>query len=67
MDKQYLKQWFKAALIRAIKTIAQTAVATISTATLISDVDWKIVISTSVLAGLLSLLTSTAGLPEINK
>lgn len=62
-----MKKWFKAASIRAIKTIAQTAIATIGTSAIISDVDWRIVISTSLLAGLLSLLTSVAGLPELDK
>lgn len=60
------KQWFKAAGIRAIKTMAQTAVATIGSSAVLSAVDWKIVLSASVLAGILSLLTSTAGLPEVS-
>lgn len=55
--------WWKAAGIRAIKTMAQTAVATIGTSVVMSAVDWKMVLSASVLAGILSLLTSTAGLP----
>lgn len=59
------KTWFKAALIRAIKTICQTAVATIGTSAYLAQVDWKVVISASVLAGLLSLLTSIGGLPEV--
>lgn len=59
------KQWFKAAGIRAIKTMAQTAVATIGSSAVLSAVDWKVVLSASVLAGILSLLTSTAGLPEV--
>jgi hypothetical protein len=58
-------KWFRAAGIRAIKTIAQTAVATIGTSAVISDVNWLIVLSASLLAGLLSLLTSVAGLPEV--
>jgi len=63
-----MKTWLQAALIRAIRTICQTAVATIGMATLISEVDWPVVISTSVLAGLLSMLTSAAaGLPEVDK
>lgn len=59
------KQWFKAAGIRAIKTVAQTAVATIGTSAMISQVDWGLVISASILSGVLSLLTSIAGLPEV--
>ena len=61
------KVWAKAAGIRAIKTVAQTAIATIGTSAVISAVDWKMVISASVLAGGLSLLTSVAGLPEIKE
>lgn len=60
------KYWIKCALIRAIKTIAQTAVATIGTAAVLTQVDWKFVVSASILAGLLSLLTSVAGLPEVD-
>ena len=59
------KAWIKAAGIRAIKTIAQTAVATIGTSAAIGEVDWKLVLSASLLAGILSLLTSIAGLPEL--
>ena len=59
--------WIKAASIRAIKTIAQTAVATIGTSAVMSQVDWKIVLSASLLAGILSMLTSLAGLPEVEK
>ena len=58
-------KWFKAAGIRAIKTVAQTAVATIGTSAVMGDVNWKMVLSASVLAGILSLLTSVAGLPEV--
>ena len=60
-----MKQWIKAAGIRAIKTIAQTAVAMIGTSVVISEVDWVMVVSASVLSGVLSLLTSGAGLPEL--
>lgn len=59
------KKWWKAAGIRAIKTVAQSAVAAIGTSALISSVDWKVVLSTSVLAGVLSILTSIGGLPEV--
>jgi len=58
--------WIKAALVRAIKTIAQTAVATIGSAAVLSAVDWRIVVSASLLAGILSILTSVAGLPEVH-
>lgn len=60
------KKWIRAALVRALKTVCQTALATIGTSTLISQVDWRIVISASLLAGLVSLLMSTVGLPEVN-
>lgn len=59
------KQWWKAAGIRAIKTVAQTAVATIGMSALITDVNWIVVGSSSLLAGVISLLTSVAGLPEV--
>ena len=59
------KEWIKAAGIRALKTVAQTAIATIGTSAVISEVNWIMVVSASVLAGLLSLLTSVAGLPEL--
>lgn len=60
------KTWCQAAGVRAIKTIAQTAVATIGTASVFGEVDWIVVASTALLAGVLSLLTSVAGLPEVN-
>lgn len=59
------KQWFKKAVVRAVKTMAQTFVATIGTATVMGAVDWKMVLSASVLAGVLSIATSVAGLPEV--
>ena len=61
------KKWWSASLIRAIRTISQTAIASIGTAVVLSDVDWRMVISASILAGILSLLTSLAGLPEVKK
>lgn len=60
------KGWLKAAGLRAIKTVAQTAVATIGTSAAMSGVDWKMVLSASVLSGILSILTSIAGLPEVS-
>lgn len=60
-------KWIKAAAVRAVKTIAQTAVAMIGTATVLAEVDYKIVISASILAGILSVLTSIAGLPEVKE
>lgn len=61
------KQWIKAASIRAIKTVAQTAVATIGTSAVMGDVNWIMVGSASLLSGVLSLLTSVAGLPEVKE
>ena len=61
---KYGKTWLKAAAVRAIKTVAQTAAAIISTGTVLGDVDWLFVASSSLMAGLYSLLTSVAGLPE---
>jgi len=61
------KKWFKAAGVRALKTLAQTAVATIGTSAVLGDVDWIAVVSASVLAAVLSLLTSVGGLPEVEE
>jgi hypothetical protein len=62
-----VKKWFKAAGVRAVKTIAQTAVGVIGSSAIISEVDWRVVVSASILAGVVSLLTSVAGLPEIKE
>ena len=62
-----MKAWIKAASIRAIKTVAQTAVGIIGASAIISEVDWKVVLSASLLAGITSLLTSIAGLPEVKE
>lgn len=67
LNKENILIWFKAAGIRALKTMAQTAIATIGTSAIISDVNWEIVLSASILAGLLSILTSVAGLPELER
>lgn len=64
-DATYWKNWAKAAVVRAVKTVAQTAVATIGTAAVLGDVNWIAVASAAALAGLLSLFTSVAGLPEV--
>lgn len=60
-----MKNWFRAAVIRALKTVAQTAVATIGTAAVLDEVNWLMVGSAALLAGVLSMLTSVAGLPEV--
>lgn len=63
--RETTKKWIKAASVRAVKTVAQTAIATIGTSAVISDVNWVVVVSASVLAGVLSILTSVAGIPEV--
>lgn len=63
----FTKEWLVAAGIRALKTVAQAAIATIGTSYLLEEVDWKLVVSASCMAGILSLLTSIAGLPELAK
>lgn len=65
MNKEKFIKWIKAAGVRAIKTVAQTAIATIGTAIALGEVDWVLVASASALSGTLSLLTSVAGLPEL--
>ena len=65
MNKEKFKKWIKAAGIRALKTVAQTAIATIGTSAILSEVNWAVVCSAAALAGLLFLLTSVAGLPEV--
>lgn len=67
MVSNYWKNWLKAAGIRAVKTVAQTAVATIGTSAVMGDVNWIMVASASVLSGILSLLTSVAGIPEVSE
>lgn len=64
--KQKLIRWLKAAGVRAVKTVAETAIATIGTSAIISQVDWKLVLSASVLSGIISLLISVKGLPELD-
>ncbi len=67
MKKEYILKWAKAAGMRAIKTVAQTAVATIGSAAVMGEVNWMMVGSASLLAGILSVLTSVAGLPELEE
>lgn len=67
MKKIFTKIWFEAALVRALKTVAQTAIATIGTSAIISEVNWALVLSASAVAGVLSILTSIAGLPEVKE
>lgn len=67
MKKVFTAKWLEAAAVRAIKTVAQTAVATIGTSAVLGAVDWKMTVSASILAGLLSMLTSVAGLPEVKE
>lgn len=65
-NQVFTKAWFKASGIRALRTFAQAAIATIGSSAVLSSVDWKMVVSASVLAAILSLLTSLAGLPEVD-
>lgn len=67
MKNRNWKDWAEKAAVRAVKTVAQTAIATIGTTALLTDVNWEVVVSASVLAGVLSLLTSIAGLPELDE
>ena len=67
MKNVFTRKWFEAATIRAIKTMAQTIIGTIGASAMISEVDWRVVISASLLSGLLSYCTSIAGLPEVNE
>jgi hypothetical protein len=67
MKKVFTMTWLKASLIRCVRTIAQTAIATIGTSAVMGDVNWIMVGSASLLAGVLSILTSLAGLPEVEK
>lgn len=67
MNKDYLLKWGKAAGVRAVKTMAQTAIATIGTTMVMSEINWVLVGSTAAVAGILSVLTSIAGLPELTE
>ena len=67
MVNEHFKKWVKAAAVRAIKTVAQAAVAAIGSSVALGDVNWTLVASTAALSGVLSLLTSVAGLPEVKE
>ena len=67
MNKAYWKRWLRAALLRALRTVAQTATATLGPATALGEADWRLAASSALLAGCLSLLTSLAGLPEVEE
>ena len=67
MKKTYWKNWFKAAAVRAVKTMAQTALSLFSVGQVIAEVPWQVMVSASVVAGVYSLLTSVAGLPEVEE
>lgn len=67
MKNIFTQKWFEAATIRAIKTMAQTIIGTIGASAMISEVDWRVVVSASLLSGLLSYCTSIAGLPEVQE
>ena len=67
MTKEYIIKWAKAAAMRAVKTVAQAAVAAIGSSAALGDVNWSLVVSTAALSGVLSLLTSVAGLPEVKE
>jgi hypothetical protein len=67
MSKEFMKKWAKAASVRAVKTVAQAAVAAIGSSAALGDVNWALVASTAALSGVLSLLTSIAGLPEVKE
>lgn len=67
MTKKNFKKWLKASSIRALKTVCQTAIALIGVCSVMSEVDWKMVLSASCLSGILSILTSIAGIPEVEK